>query len=511
MIIAILAVSLAIACLGIYSLIRNRIEDLAPAPIREPSYVASSLRIVAIMLREYLRSIPALLLVLSLVLTMLLSSVTTTYSLVETRMSFTPSIEMKSFVTATSIDVVKKLEDRENASYLAIVHIYGFARLCVDSRCRDMLPLILVCRGSTGCSAIDRICRALEKCDALIHGANSVVLGSIELDSKPIELRVCGTDLSKAMSIEVLPNTYLAHSLGVLGGRTLVLSDPRALVILSPRFLRYVSDQPIRITVVSSSSDLPKIVGEDVDTFGYYQNGTLIVESRSLVPTARSFLSLGVSILIAMVIGIAVSSSLIERIAMFSRVLIVQGTTMDLIKVSASIALFLLLSCFGVPTAIAIYFTQGPLPSASSILTLLTVSLGLSATTLKRLETIHIARVEEPLTFERSYVFEKKMPINDLVECLRRGLAKDDFFEAGELEILETGRGYLVRVELYYRMALALIASVEMAVEERENSTLVELYSYVWSYEEVERKRIASVAYMALSKVSGVLRVCMES
>ncbi|MEM1844571.1 MAG: hypothetical protein QW311_02800, partial [Ignisphaera sp.] len=110
-----------------------------------------------------------------------------------------------------------------------------------------------------------------------------------------------------------------------------------------------------------------------------------------------------------------------------------------------------------------------------------------------------------------SYIVDRYVPNNVLVECFKSFLINDDFFNIDEIESVVEESYYMIRIELIYRRALTTVSSVEIYVERIDHGVKYTVIVDVWSLEDLTNRTLSSIQRLALSKVVGGVISCIES
>ncbi|HIE56561.1 MAG TPA: hypothetical protein EYP90_15555 [Chromatiaceae bacterium] len=326
-------------------------------------------------------------------------------------------------------------------------------------------------------------------------------------------------DLRWITNVEILPGQYIAHTLGVIGSSVIHVKDPKILVILplDIELLKAICDDYCDLRVIMLDTDkrdigMVKSMISKFSIVGYTRDRELILMSGIAIPSLQSLVSIVISIITSVLISVAASSGLIEKLRSLSLALMTQGVTSTILRVSLGMGFFTILTLFGLILTMFYTMFMTEIQALAGLVTYFVSSTTLSSVLSYRAMKMKRMAIVNAYPEGVFHTFEGVLEIEKLSNCIKSMFVDDEFFVLNEFERLEvSGNRFLMRIELMYRHAMAVLVSIEIEINRRDSVWIFKLSPEVWSFEEIEKYRIETIAALALSKASGGLRLCLES
>ncbi len=504
----VVVVPLAILCTSIAVLLRKPSMELESRSVAEHVPRSPSLRLVALVVRELWRSSAAILAVIAVIVASIMAASTAASTLVTQRISFQPPSGVKGVSVCTTISPCLDPSRFWREAQLAIVQILEWVRVGSSK----FMPMLITFRGGGGNATW---------LDPLRKAASGYLVIDVENRvprSLPPGVRgVVREDLSPLVRIELAPSTPVVPSLGIVGGVSVSLRDPRklALLPLNGDTLGFAcrGGCVAKCVLVSFSSKPPSSLVKAGCINIWFSKSVAVVVSSARAPTPSSLASMALSTAMSSLVAIITCGVVVEKLRSFFSSLIVQGVSRDAITVASSMGA-LALSMLLLPVTAAVSTVLfGLYPASIAVATHISSSI-LFSYSISRYVSKRLGRVTPGVRTPVAIELRSSRSVRELADCVGRSLEKDDNFLLSELELLEAdpSRGrYVLRLELVYRRAMAILVSVELELEKvGDRLRLLCALTEVWSFEEVSEKT-RSVERLALSRAIGTLWLCSEA
>ncbi len=497
----VLAMLYVATIVSVWMLYRAKGFEVEERGYRTPSLVSPSVEIVKLVARECIKCRATIVAIASFLTLSLLTASTVSYAALSTEITFRPSIEFSELGISKSMSLDEVFETAKNFDLVAL-QIYSY----IEIYNRSILPLALACNARI--PQLQDVCRCVAQNRIVVH--ETFPYPSISIANQSFD--VCRLNLSELLSIEFLPGIYFVHSVGVVGTYSVKVSTPEQLIIIP--LDRGIVAELCKETCVYKVLAL-NIVGrkglekfEDFDIVAYPRNSKIVVMGRGFVPTMQCLVSIALSIAMSLILTLPLSSAFIERVRSLYTSLLLQGVSKDIVTIASGLGMWLTAIAF-LPLDLAILLPMGTLSSTMGLITYVLAATMLSIYVSKTLSRQAPIAQPEILSFTASVVLPTKLEeLDNVVECLRRYVERDDFLELSEIEKLPLDGRKLVRIEMLYRRAMAVLVSVEIEFVQVEEGVEATLRVDVWSLEELDKRRTQSIALLGLSKIVGALRCC---
>ncbi len=504
----VLAICASLASLGVYALIKGSSLELEVGQALEYVPKSVSLRVVSIVVRELVRCAGMYVAVAAMLVASMMAAVTTTSSTVHQVVPFGPTPLAGAAICNNVIPCINH-EKAWKGAELVVVQLIKWVNLGG----RRVMPVLSWCKEGLENRGIDwltPLCTAARGY-VVLHRGLAVRSRSVELDGLG-NLSVKYLDLMPITRTYVAPSIPLAPSLGVVGGVTVSVKDPKDLAILplSARALDALCGLSCSAKCLLLSFDEypPKRLVSDCVLIEY-RNGVALVVSGFKVPTLRSLASLALSTMLAAVVAVVACGGIAEKMRRFCQSLLVQGVSRETLVTSVAMA-SIATSFLAMPAAFAIPYTLlGGVQGGISLATY-TISTALLSYVLSRRVSRSLRVSSAKKVIPASLEVRASKSFNEVVKCVKESLSQDDNFLLSELEVLPLNGKHVLRLELVYRKAMAILVSVEVELEVLSDRLRI-LYASaeVWSFEEVGEK-IQSVASLAIGRAVGTVWLCSE-
>lgn len=331
-----------------------------------------------------------------------------------------------------------------------------------------------------------------------------------------ISLNLIKVDLTKLINLELAPGVYFVHSIGILGGLSLRIENPKELILLPMmnNILASFCPQECDIqTLVISFNSIEKFkinTDEFLKIFDYIIiniDGKAIAISKSFTPTPKTILGIILSFFISMILMYSVGGGFIEKMLSVYNNLYVLGVTKNFFRSAILLGLMIAFLLTSLPLATLSWLGY---VNGIALLNYFISSIGFIILTSNRFHGT--ARLMYPgIIGGHTYVIDTFISMDKLVSCLREMLIDDDFFTVTEIEGIREERFNVVRVELIYKKALSTLASVEIYIDKVDSNVRYNIVVDVWSLEDSSPQSLSSIQRLALSKISGGVLTCIES
>jgi len=503
----------------------NRAKEFTEEEVTvTPTLVSPASKIVKLIFVKVIVSAEAALMILALLLTALTTGFTVAYTYSYTSIDARVTTYSILLISNHHINVEKVLKASDmlsNSSYVRVIQV--FHEILVESNGSKtyFLPLIIDCSNYVSeelNNTIAKLCRLIIESDkdvALVDVSNDINVERLTINN--VELLVARENLSKYLLIPLLPNLFLIHTIGTIGG-TALSASPSTVVVLpySEELYKAVCENNCNareLVLVTSPllDDKDAIVDfllKFFDIVVLRKDSKVYMYSRSLVPSIKTVLGLFTSLLLSITFSLTISGGIAERIAQISEKLSLVGITQDTITAATSIALALVFVVFVSPLIVLSIFNKA---IAISILSYI-----LSAVTVNTLVTQKVSRrlkIGKYKALPRyTITINSVTPVEPELfkNVVQRLFVADDLFMLSEVEVLRGSRGYTeFRVELIHKKSFATIADVEVYEEKNKDIWSYTLSVDIWSIEELSKHEQSKIALLALSKVHGALMQCI--
>ncbi len=511
--ILIILMGIVLAIVGALIIEKRGYDESEEERLREVVAVSPSIRIVAIVMREYIKTIAFAVVLIVLILSSLLAAFSVSAQLLSTVVHMESKPFYSLLALASDIEQVELMVN-ELQRGIIVIQLFKYVDIELRNESVRMMPLILLCRDAERLPvSIELICKAVEKGFAVVdlsyNRYNEVLINGVKLPLHHLDLR-------QIVDTEIMPGLYFVHTLGTVGSTVIHVRNPRSLIILplndNVANLLCMEGCALRgIMLEQQQTEIDKLV-QSFDIVGYVKDTDLVLMSRVLIPSLQSLVGVALSIIISVLVSVAAASGLVEKLRTLGTALVTQGVTSILLRVATGVGLFTILSVFGLILIVLYSITLSGIQATAGIVTYFVSSIALSAVVSHRAVKPHEA--EEPSVGIRgsSYAFEGLVEPDALVQCLKNIFSRDEFFELNEIEkLLIDKRRFLMRLELIYKYAMAVLVSVEIEAVREDSAWIFKIVPEVWSFEELEKRKVETVALLAQSRVSGGLRLCLET
>ena len=511
-------IGIVLAIVGAMLIEKRSYTDSEEDKLREITYASPSIKIMAIIVRECINTIAFVIVLTVLITSSLIASFSVSSELLTTVMDLDTTPFYSIVVIANDIESIEYMNKTLNSG-IVVVQIFKYVDVVIEERNKSyhLLPMLILCRNPASLPRnITTLCNAVARGWSVIdrhHQAHTSIL------IKGIRFRVQSMDLKWITNVEIMPGHYIAHTLGVIGSSVIHVKDPEVLVILplSMKLLRALCDDycDLRVIMLDTGKynmDAIKYMISKFSIVGYTKDRELILTSGISIPSLQSLISITISIITSVLISVAASSGLIEKLRSLSLALIAQGVASTILRVSLGMGFFTILTLFGLILTIFYIMFLTEIQAFAGLTTYFISSITLSSVLTYRAIKSRKMAVVNAYSEGVFYTFEGTLEVESLSNCIRSMFVNDEFFVLNEFERLEvSGNKSLMRIELMYRHAMAVLVSIEIEISRRDNVWIFKLLPEVWSFEEIEKYRIDTIAALALSKANGGLRLCLES
>ncbi|MEM0372025.1 MAG: hypothetical protein QXW05_01685 [Ignisphaera sp.] len=478
--------------------------------------VSPALKLVKNIVKKSFISVEMLLIFLTLYVSAFNSSYATTFSF----SSYSLDIKTDFNLLAVSDTIVPTdILDKIGHKYVTVIQV--FTPLQIDEK--NFYVLLIRCSIDYYSNSNNRLFTILlDYCvneDTVLIDRNSGISEKSVTKLLGNNITITKVDMTPLINVELIPGVYVVHSIGTIGGLSLKIEDPEKLIIIPFTRItienicsRYCSSK----TVIIGFDDYNvyrDIFDELVARFNYVvlkeptQPGVRVY-SRSYVPTVKSIISLVISFVISVIMVYTVSGGLVEKLIDMGHTLFIEGITKELFIAIATLGILLTVMSMFLPILI--------LSSLGILKTLAIVTYLISSITSTYIITSQLSsRIgkykPQNISSTFSYIVDRYVPNNVLVECFKSFLINDDFFNIDEIESVVEESYYMIRIELIYRRALTTVSSVEIYVERIDHGVKYTVIVDVWSVEDLTNRTLSSIQRLALSKVVGGVISCIES
>jgi len=503
-----IVIPLAILAVAVVALLKKPSMELETRSVAEHVSKSPSLRIVALIVRELWRNSAAILAVLAIVATSVMAASTAATTFIEQKMPFEPPNGVEGVAICTGIEPCLEPSKFWKEAQLSLIQVLDWVRIGGDK----FMPILVKYTKSVYGSGWLEPLKSASKGYLVIDYRSRT-----PLSTPPGVVGVIKLNLSELVSIEVAPSTPVVPSLGIVGGVSIVLRDPRKLAILPLN--KDTTDFACggrcvaRCILISFTSPPPINLTNHGCVVVMFSKGLATIVSSARAPTPASLLSIALSTAMSSLVAVIACGVVVEKLRSFLSSLIIQGVSRDAITVASSMGA-LALSLTLLPASIALSseifgFFSSFIAAVTHVSSSMLFSYSMSRYVSKSLSR-STTTVRTPLSLELS----TRRSVSEIANCIRKSLERDDNFVLSELEILEPSPGsgrYVIRFELVYRKAMAILASVELELEKlKDKLRVLCALTDVWSFEEVSEKT-RSVESLALSRAVGTLWLCAEA
>lgn len=384
-------------------------------------------------------------------------------------------------------------------------------------------PLLIMCKisdsniseSNTLARTLYKYCRYVQEGYAIIDLSSSIHIENI---SKALDLglNVVIDDLSELIDIELIPGVYIVHSLGIIGGLSLRIEhvDKLLLLPLNKNIINRICDHSCETKTIILSFSKEVIKNSDnyklVSLFDYSvmrTDSSVIMISRSYIPTTRTVLGILLSLLMSMIVVYAVGGGFTEKIIGMGNTLFVIGITKEVFSSMVLLGVSIVVTISMLPIAI---LSLANYIDSIAFLNFALCAIGFLITTSYRLRRNIGKVVYHEFIPSYSYVVDVHTHPNKLIECIRDYLKEDDFFIIEKTEVIDEKTHFTVRIELIYRRALSTLLFVEIYIDRLNHSVKYSILVDVWSIEDLPSKILTSIHQLALSKILGGVISCIE-
>jgi len=505
-----LAASLAAVCAGVIILLRGQSLELESGPSLEYELRSASLRLVSLVVRELVRCSAMYVAIAALLLASMMAAVTASTAVVQQQLHFeSPGVAGVAICSSLSpcLDPARYWRGAD----VAVVQVVKWVDIGSGVK---VMPILARCLSRCASSSIDW-------CEPLCTASSGVLVLSSGLQraARAVKPRVLGAssvvfeNLTPLVRTMVAPSTPLSPSLGVVGGVTVFVRSPSSIAV-APLTRSALGELcrggcSARCILISFGSYPPRSLASEC-VLVRYRDSVAIVTSGFRAPTPRSIASLALAIILAVVIASSACGGIAEKMRRFCSALVIQGVSIDTITVATSMG-SLSLSLLALPLSFAAPYAilRSSVSAGVSVVTYLASSLALSYILSKRVSRSF--RVQRGVATSIALEVAARRSLSDIARCIKRSLETDDNFALSEIEVLPLNGRMVLRLELVYRKAMAILVSVEVEMEVIDGRLRI-LYAYsdVWSFEEVGEVT-KTVSSLAISRAVGTLWLCSES
>ncbi len=513
--ILIIVVGIVLAIVGAVIVEKRGYDESEEERLHEIAAISPSIRIVAIIMREYMKTLAFAVVLIVLTLSSLLAAFSVSTQLLSTRVH----MESKPFYSILALaSDTKQVEHMVNKLHRGIIIVQLFKYVDIELRNESvrMMPLLLLCRDAERLpDSIGLICKAVDKGFAVVDLSYDRY---DEVSISDVKLPLYHLDLHQIVDIEIMPSLYFVHTLGTVGSTVIHVRNPRSLIILplNDNIMNFLCAKGcalrgIMLEQQRETNEVDELV-QSFDIVGYVRNTDLVLVSRVLIPSLQSFVGVALSIIISVLVSVAAASGLVEKLRTLGTALITQGVTSILLRVATGVGLFTILSVFGLILAVLYTITLSEIRASAGIVTYFVSSIALALVVSHR--AVKPPEAEEPSISIRglSYAFEGLVEPDALMQCLKNIFLRDEFFKLNEIEkLLIDEHRFLMRLELIYKYAMAVLVSVEIEAVREDGAWIFKIVPEVWSFEELEKRKVETIALLAQSRASGGLKLCLET
>ncbi len=494
---------------------KKSVEEEYIAEIRT---VSPASKIIGLILKKMFSSLGAMLIVISLYIIAIMSAFIASYMYTSMVIDMSGYPSFYNFIgTSNSIGNTEYINTSRS---ITIIQLYNPITLYNVNL--TLYPLIIYC-GKDIINFQNNVPGGFLKICNLIQGENNSIildskirlpLTSLYIDDQLFNIKYA--NLSYITDIDIAPGLPLVHSIGSLGGTILKIENSSMIAVISTsldNIKKLCKDECNAKSIIISNIDISEAQKNLTEYLSYFDivilrlDGRGYVYSNNVIPSPITIAGMSIMFINSIIISLSVSGALLEKLIDLGQRLMTVGITSEFYNaiVSASMVTFFAIS--GLPIIIL-----GALGSFNSmgLLAYILMSIGntllFSYMTKTRLEKVGRGYGETALTYIGG-------PINveTMKKCFTGNIANDEFFNLGEIELIREKGTYIIRVELLYRRAVATLVSVEIYIRSVNNSTTFNILADVWSLEELSGRIAQGVIQLALSKVYGALKICVEN
>ena len=511
-------IGIVLAIMGAIFIERRGYTEGEEVKLREITYASPSIKIVTVIIRECTNTIAFVIVLTVLITSSLIASLSVNSELLTTVVNLETTPFYSIIAIANDIESVEYMKTTLSSGII-VVQVFKYVDVFIEENNKSyhMLPMLILCRAPSNLPN-----NLITLCNAVAHGRSVIdrhyhVHTSILI--KGIRFRVQSMDLRWITNVEILPGQYIAHTLGVIGSSVIHVKDPKILVILplDIELLKAICDDYCDLRVIMLDTDkrdigMVKSMISKFSIVGYTRDRELILMSGIAIPSLQSLVSIVISIITSVLISVAASSGLIEKLRSLSLALMTQGVTSTILRVSLGMGFFTILTLFGLILTMFYTMFMTEIQALAGLVIYFVSSTTLSSVLSYRAMKMKRMAIVNAYPEGVFHTFEGVLEIEKFSNCIKSMFVDDEFFVLNEFERLEvSGNRFLMRIELMYRHAMAVLVSIEIEINRRDSVWIFKLSPEVWSFEEIEKYRIETIAALALSKASGGLRLCLES
>ncbi|ADM28727.1 hypothetical protein Igag_1934 [Ignisphaera aggregans DSM 17230] len=488
--------------------------------IEQPKTVSPATKIIALILRKMITSIEAMLVAVSLCIMAIMSSLITSYMYTSTTIDMSGYTNSYNFIgIANNINAIYNIRNIFNTSPLLIV-VQLYEPITLRNTSIMLYPLVLYCNpysSQINSDWIERTCKLLQNGEYMMILNKNIYLNTSSVYINNNTFKIVYSDIGYVTDIAIAPSIPLVHSIGSMGGTILKIENASMITIASIPIDRVESlcrnSCSVKIIALSHLNisniyeDAKKYLGL-FDTVILRLNNHGYVYSNNVIPSPITVIGISIMILSSIIISLSVSGALIEKFVDIGRKLITIGITSEFYSASFIAGLVIFFAFWGIP--ITVLVSLG-IVNTLSILSYIMMSIGNIAlffyVAIPKLERIGKGYSEATL----SYITTSSIDLTSLKKCIVTNLESDEFFDLGEVELIEEKGVNIIRIELLYRRAIATLASIEIYIRRFNSTTNLNTIVDVWSLEELSGRVTQGLTQLVLSKMYGVLRTCTES
>jgi hypothetical protein len=494
-------------------------------PMAIPTLVSPTFKIIKLMFLKVTISIETMLMVIAVILIAFTTSYIATYMYSSTHIDAT-NIPHTYTALLISNHYVNQVEESlanitTSLSYIKIHQVFRELPIRSNSNASYLLPLLIECRDYSvekHNNTLAHLCEYVVQYNgeaALIDINSRLFRESINVGGK--ELLVVREDLSKYLSIPLLPGIFPIHTIGAMGGATITTSPSSVVVIPYSKDLynAVCKNDCDTKTILIITSPIPSNAKNEIvetglkhfDIVALRHDEVIEVYSPSLVPSAKTLTGVASAIIFSLIFSLSVSGGLAEKVAEVSEKLFLIGVTYDTITASTGMAITTIFAIFSVPLlALTSLGVIAGISILSYILSAITANILLTYRVSRKLKSRSYRVLSKPfLTISTS----TQIDIEHFKQVMQRLFNVDDIFALSEVESLRSRDGLNeIRVELIYKRGFATLITVEIYEEKSKDIWSYAIYVDVWSIEELSKYELNKIAVLALSKVQGAITQC---
>ena len=342
-------IGIVFAIAGAVFIERRSYTESEEDKLREITYASPSIKIMTIIIRECINSVAFVIVLTVLITSSLVASFSVSSELLTTVISLDTTPFYSIVAIANDIESIKYM-NKTLSSGIIVVQIFKYVDVFVEgsNKSYHMLPMLILCRNPSNLpNNLITLCNVIARGWGIVdshHRAYSTIL------IKDTRFRVQSMDLRWVTNVEIMPGQYIAHTLGVIGSSVIHVRDPRVLIILplSRKLLQALCDdccdlRAIMLDTYKHDIDTIKSMISKFSVVGYTKDKELILTSGISIPSLQSLVSIIISITTSVLISVAASSGLIEKLRSLSLALMTQGVTSTILRVSLGMGFFTIL------------------------------------------------------------------------------------------------------------------------------------------------------------------------